>query len=155
MKAAPADATGLAPHRSGFANDRRRFHRWADWSPYEKLDAGLKRSFSGAERGVGAAYACAGRKAGSGRMEITACKPPARIVVRLDFIKPISARNTAEFTFERVGSGTKVTWAAYGRTTFLTKVMGLFFSMDKLLGPQFEAGFAGLKRVAERVTEAA
>jgi hypothetical protein len=34
----------------------------------------------------------------------------------------------------------------------MSKVMGLFFSMDKLVGPQFEEGLANLKRLAESQT---
>ena len=41
----------------------------------------------------------------------------------------------------------------HGPNTLMSKVMGLFFSMDKLVGPQFAEGLANLKRVVE--TEAA
>ena len=46
------------------------FHAWEAWSPYEKMDADLGKTYSGPASGVGAAYAWVGRKAGSGRMEI-------------------------------------------------------------------------------------
>lgn len=125
------------------------FRRWADWSPWEKLDADLKRTYSGAPRGVGAVYAWEGKKAGSGRMEIATSEPAMRIVIKLDFIKPFAAHNTAEFTFARDGQGTKVTWAMTGPVTLMSKIMGLFFSTEKLVGPQFEEGLANMKRVAE------
>ena len=32
------------------------YHNWASWSPYEKLDAAMKKTFSGATRGKGAVY---------------------------------------------------------------------------------------------------
>jgi len=125
------------------------FHHWTDWSPWEKLDADLKRTYSGAARGVGAVYAWEGKKAGSGRMEIVAADPASRVVVKLDFIKPFAAHNTAEFTFAREGEGVRVTWAMTGPVTLLSKVMGLFFSTEKFLGPQFEEGLANMRRVAE------
>src|SRR4051812_34368231 len=32
------------------------FHRWNQWSPWEKLDPGMTRTFSGASAGQGAVY---------------------------------------------------------------------------------------------------
>jgi uncharacterized protein YndB with AHSA1/START domain len=126
------------------------FRAWADWSPYEKMDPNLAKTYSGPARGVGAAYAWVGKKAGSGRMEIVQSSPPWKVVIKLDFSRPMTAHNTAEFTFEPQGAGTKVTWAMSGPNTLMSKVMGLFFTMDKLVGPQFEEGLANLKRLAER-----
>jgi uncharacterized protein YndB with AHSA1/START domain len=125
------------------------FRAWADWSPYEKMDANLAKTYAGPARGKGAAYAWVGRKSGSGRMEIVKSEPPCKIVIRLDFTRPMTAHNTAEFTLEPQGSATKVTWAMHGPNTLMSKVMGLFLSMDKLVGPQFEEGLASLKRLAE------
>jgi uncharacterized protein YndB with AHSA1/START domain len=131
------------------------FHRWTEWSPWEKLDADLKRTYSGAAHGVGAAYAWEGKKAGSGRMEITTAERASRIVIKLDFIKPFTAHNTAEFSFAREGHGTRVTWAMTVPVTLLSKVMGLFVSTEKFVGPQFEEGLANMKRVAEAETATA
>src|SRR5262249_50032863 len=99
--------------------------------------------------GLGAVYAWEGKKAGSGRMEILTAEAGRRIVIKLDFIKPFAAHNTAEFTFTPDGQGTKVTWAMTGPVTLMSKLMGLFFSTEKFLGPQFEEGLANMKREAE------
>ncbi|HNA99586.1 MAG TPA: SRPBCC family protein, partial [Marmoricola sp.] len=46
------------------------FRNWAQWSPWEARDPELKRTFSGAESGLGAKYAWEGNKqVGSGTME--------------------------------------------------------------------------------------
>lgn len=121
------------------------FRLWVHWSPYETMDAEMAKTYSGAARGAGAVYSWVGKKAGSGRMEILTSEAPSRVVIQLDFSKPFVAHNTAEFTFEKEGAKTKVTWAMYGPATLMSKVMGLFFSMDKLVGPQFEEGLANLK----------
>ena len=131
------------------------FHRWVDWSPYEKMDAAMEKTYSGAAKGKGAVYGWAGKKAGSGRMEILASEPSSRIEIQLDFSKPFVAHNTAEFTFEKQGAKTRVTWAMYGPTNLMQKVMGLFFSMDRLVGPQFEEGLASLKALAEEARQPA
>ena len=125
------------------------FHRWSAWSPYEKLDPAMQRSYGGAERGVGAVYEWTGKKAGAGRMEIKAVQP-ALITIQLDFTKPMKASNTAFFVLEPDGAGTRVTWAMEGPRTLMTKVMGLFMSMDSLVGKDFEKGLADLKDLAER-----
>ena len=130
------------------------FHAWEAWSPYEKMDAHLDKTYSGPARGVGAAYAWVGKKAGSGRMEITQSQASSKVVIKLDFNKPMVAHNTAEFTLEPQGAGTKVTWAMQGPNTFMSKIMGLFFSMDKLVGPQFDDGLANLKRISQSATVA-
>lgn len=127
------------------------FHLWPQWSPFEKLDPGMKRTFSGAAKGQGAVYAWAGNsKAGEGRMEIVETTPATRLVIALDFLKPFKASNTAEFTLLPSDGGTEVTWAMYGPSPFVTKIIHLFFSMDGMVGKDFEAGLANLKRLSEQ-----
>ncbi|WP_169601118.1 SRPBCC family protein [Methylococcus geothermalis] len=82
-------------------------------------------------------------------MEITGSSPPSRLVLKLDFIRPFEAQNVVEFTLEPQGETTQVTWAIHGPMPFLSKVMTVFFSMDKMIGKDFEAGLASLKAAAE------
>lgn len=126
------------------------FHNWTQWSPFEKLDPGLVRSYSGAESGVGAVYAYQGNnKVGAGQMEIKQSVPSSKVLASLDFEKPMVAHNFAEFTFKPSGSGTSVTWAMYGPAPFMSKLFTTFMSMDSMVGGQFDEGLANLKRVAE------
>jgi hypothetical protein len=126
------------------------FHNWASWSPYEKLDPAITKTFSGAPSGKGAIYNWAGNsKAGEGRMEIVEAAAPSKIRIKLDFLKPFEGHNTAAFTLEANGPATNVTWAMYGPVPFMMKVMSIFFSMDKMLGKEFAAGLANLKAIAE------
>ena len=130
-----------------FIND---FHRWTAWSPWEKIDPQLKRTYSGAASGKGAAYAWEGNsKVGSGRMEITEAAP-SKIVIKLDFLKPFEAHNTAEFTLAPAAQGeTRVTWAMFGPSPYVSKLMGVFFNMERMVGGQFEQGLANLKAASE------
>ena len=126
------------------------FHQWGSWSPYEKLDPAMKRTYSGATRGNGAVYAWDGNgKAGAGRMEITDTSPPSQVTIKLDFIKPFKNHNIAEFTLESKGAFTNVTWAMHGPNPYIAKVMHLIFNMDRLIGKDFETGLANLKTAAE------
>jgi uncharacterized protein YndB with AHSA1/START domain len=127
------------------------FHRWQSWSPYETRDPALQRSFSGAERGKGAVYAWNGNKnVGSGRMEILDAPPPGKVVIKLDFLKPFEAHNTAEFTLLPQGDTTTVTWLMHGPASLISKVMQVFVNMDDMIGKDFAAGLANLKRVTEK-----
>jgi uncharacterized protein YndB with AHSA1/START domain len=127
------------------------FHQWGQWSPWEKLDPDLKRTFTGPASGKGAVYEWTGNsKVGAGRMEITEPTPPSKILIKLDFIKPFEGHNIAEFTLEPQGDATQLTWAMHGPTPFVSKVMQVFVSMDGLIGKDFEKGLANLKAAAEK-----
>ncbi|MDF0668482.1 MAG: SRPBCC family protein [Nitrospira sp.] len=126
------------------------FQHWLVWSPWEKLDPELKRSFSGASQGKGAQYQWEGNsKVGTGGMEIMEAAP-SKIRLKLDFLKPFEAHNFAEFTLEPRGGVTNVTWAMYGAQPFMAKVMSLFMNCEKVVEPQFETGLANLKTIAEQ-----
>ena len=126
------------------------FHQWTAWSPWEKIDPALNRSYSGATSGKGAVYAWKGNsKVGEGRMEILQSSPSSKILIKLDFLKPFEGHNTAEFTLESKGGFTDVTWAMYGPNRYVAKVMSLFFSMEKMVGGSFEEGLANMKAAAE------
>src|SRR5882757_4280384 len=142
--------TVKAPAEKIFAliND---FHQWRAWSPYEDRDPDLQRSYSGAASGKGAVYAWEGNKnVGSGRMEILDAPPPGKVVIKLDFLKPFEAHNTAEFTFVPQGDTTNVTWLMHGPAPFMSKVMQVFVNMDNMIGKDFAAGLANLKRITEK-----
>jgi len=127
------------------------FHNWNSWSPWEELDPGMSRTHSGAASGNGAIYEWDGNsKVGKGRMEITEVAPPSRIAIKLDFLKPFEGHNIAEFTLEPLGSSTNVTWTMHGPTPFVSKVMQVFISMDKLIGKDFDSGLTNLKTIAEK-----
>ena len=124
---------------------------WRAWSPYERKDPAMQRTYSGAASGVGAAYAWKGNKeVGEGRMEIVESTPPSTVRFKLDFAVPFEAHNEAVFTLEPVAGGTRVGWAMTGASPFMFKLMGLFVNMDTMIGRDFEAGLAALKAQAEK-----
>lgn len=110
----------------------------------------MTKTFSGSESGVGAKYLWSGnRKVGQGSMEIVDAISPSSVQIALEFVKPFKASNSTTFSLESDGAGTKVTWAMTGQKTFMTRVMGIFKSMDSMVGPDFERGLGRLKTVAE------
>jgi hypothetical protein len=122
--------------------------KWNAWSPWARLDPNAKNSFAGPQSGTGASFAWAGNsQVGEGRMTITESKPDELVLMRLEFLKPFTATNTTEFTFKPEGNQTTVTWAMSGRNNYMGKCMGLLMNCEKMIGGQFEQGFANLKEV--------
>ncbi|QDP22164.1 SRPBCC family protein [Bradyrhizobium cosmicum] len=127
------------------------FHRWTGWSPYENRDPGMKRTYGGAAAGKGATYAWDGNNnVGAGHMEILEASSPSKLRIKLDFERPFEGHNTAEFTFMPQGDATQVTWAMHGPAPFMSKVMQVFINMDNMIGKDFEAGLASLKKLTEK-----
>jgi uncharacterized protein YndB with AHSA1/START domain len=127
------------------------FHQWVAWSPYEKKDPAMKRTYGGSASGKGATYAWDGdRNVGSGRMEILEATPPSKVVIKLDFFTPFEGHNTAEFTMLPQGDGTHVTWVMHGPANFMSRLIQVFINLDNMIGRDFEAGLANLKAVTEK-----
>ncbi|HNV60870.1 MAG TPA: SRPBCC family protein [Rhodoferax sp.] len=127
------------------------FHAFGSWSPWEKLDPNMKTTYSGAPSGPGAVYTWDGNDdVGAGRMEILKSEPDTRVVVKLDFLKPIEGHNTSEYTLVSSAGTTTVTWAMYGPSPYVSKLMGIFVSMDRMIGKDFERGLSNLKAQAEK-----
>ena len=126
------------------------FRQWTGWSPWENRDPDMKRNYGGADRGKGAVYGWEGDKnVGIGRMEIMEATAPSKLVIKLDFLKPFEAHNTAEFTMRPQDNATLVRWAMHGPSPLMAKVMHVFINMDKMVGKDFEQGLANLKRLTE------
>ncbi len=123
------------------------FHAWSMWSPWEEMDPDLKRTFSGADKGVGARYAWTGnKKVGTGNMEITASTAD-QIDIDLEFVEPFKARNTTVFRLTPTDSGTKVEWTMTGERNLLMTVMGKLY-FDKAIAKDFDKGLAKLDAAA-------
>jgi hypothetical protein len=126
------------------------FHGWTAWSPWEKIDPAMKRTYEGPPAGVGASYTWVGSgEVGEGRMTIVESRPSDLIQVKLEFVKPFAGTSVAEFTFKPEGDRTLVTWSMTGDKNFIAKAIHLVMSMDRMIGDQFEKGLAAMKTVAE------
>lgn len=137
------------------------FKKWEVWSPWEKLDPKMKRTFDGPESGVGAKYhwLSTDDKVGEGRMTLTELVPNQKLVFDLEFIAPMEAKQTTTFTFVSGGHPavtlaasplkTYVTWAIDGNHNFMGKAFGMFMDMDQMVGDDFQKGLATMKSAAE------
>ncbi len=126
------------------------FHQWDGWSPWAKLDPGMKTTFEGPTAAPGSIYKWSGNKeVGEGQMTILESKPNELIRIKLDFIKPFSDTCATDFTFKPEGEQTNVTWSMAGDRNFFAKAICMFMNMDKMVGGDFEKGLAKLKSEIE------
>lgn len=126
-------------------------HLWQEWSPWAKIDPNCRNTFDGPASGKGAVFKWDGnRNVGSGVMTITDSRQPEFVQIRLEFLRPFKATNTAELSLKPEGSGTSVTWTMYGPNTIMSRIMGLFMSFDRMVGGQFEQGLKNLDGVMQQ-----
>lgn len=128
-------------------SELRAFNRW---NPYERKDPLIKSQYGGAASGIGSRYAWESDKVGVGSLEITGQEPGRAVQMKLDFLKPFEAHNRAEFALQPTADGaTEVRWTMHGPANFVSKLMGVFIDMDKMVGSDFEAGLQNLRQLAE------
>ncbi|HVK61176.1 MAG TPA: SRPBCC family protein [Bdellovibrionales bacterium] len=127
------------------------FKKGAEWSPYEKVDPAMKKTFSGPEAAVGSVMEFDGNAdAGSGKLEILKIVPNELVEIRLTMLKPIHADNIVEYRLTPEASGTKFTWAMHGDGGFFGKLINVFIDCEKMVAGQFSEGIANLKAVVEK-----
>ncbi len=81
-------------------------------------------------------------------MEITDAVEPSKVQIALEFIKPFKSKSTTTFVLVERDGATQVTWRMVGPKTFTTRLMGVFMSMDTMIGKDFEQGLARLDAAA-------
>jgi uncharacterized protein YndB with AHSA1/START domain len=123
--------------------------QWKQWAVWNQRDPGMQIDYTGPESGAGAAWAWKSEKEGDGRMEMTAAEPGKKVGYALyfpGFDKP----STGELRFAPEAAGTRITWTMDGDMggNPVWRWMGLM--MDKMVGPDFDAGLNNLKALAEK-----
>lgn len=126
-------------------------HQFQEWSPWAKVDPNATASWSGPSAGPGASFSWSGNsEVGEGTMTIVESRPNDYVKFRLDFKRPFSATNMAEFKLKPSNGSTELTWSMSGTNGFLAKAVGMFLDCDKMVGGYFEKGIQNLKGVVEK-----
>jgi hypothetical protein len=126
------------------------FRNWDAWSPWAKIDSNMTVTYDGPMLGTGSQYMWnANSDAGSGKMMIIGSIPGKYIEIQLDFYEPLPSSNTMIFTISGDSSQSTVTWTMSGTNNFMAKAFNLFFNNEKMIGADFEKGFASLKTIVE------
>ncbi len=120
------------------------------WSPYEKIDPNMKKTFKGPEGQVGSIMEFEGNKdAGSGQLEILNIVPNQLVEIRLTMTKPLYAQNLIQYKLTPENSGTRFSWSMSGDGGFMGKLISILIDCEKMVGDQFSAGIQNLKSVVE------
>jgi uncharacterized protein YndB with AHSA1/START domain len=122
---------------------------WKAWSAWNQRDPAMAIEYSGPASGAGAVWAWKSKSQGDGRMNFTTAEAPKRLGYEL-FFPDFGTTSTGDFRLDANGGATQVTWAMNGDmgTNPVYRWMGLF--MDRMVGPDFDAGLANLKALAEK-----
>ncbi|KQW51643.1 MULTISPECIES: SRPBCC family protein [unclassified Roseateles] len=122
---------------------------WQQWSAWNQRDPAMAIEYSGPASGSGAVWSWKSKSQGDGRMTFTTAEPPKRLGYEL-FFPDFGTTSTGDFRLEANGGATQVTWTMNGDMggNPVYRWMGLF--MDKMVGPDFDAGLANLKALAEK-----
>jgi hypothetical protein len=120
------------------------FHRWSEWSPWEKRDPAMRKTYTGDS------YSWSGnRQAGSGSM-IFLERTPSKVRIKLAFKAPFDSEALSTFTLAPKWDSTQVTWSLDGGgEDFKSKAAVAFMNVDKEIGRDFEQGLASLKAEVE------
>jgi uncharacterized protein YndB with AHSA1/START domain len=127
------------------------FHRFGEWSPWEKLDPGMQKTFEGQNGAVGSSYSWSGNdRVGAGSMTVTEAQPGKKLAAKMQMNRPYISTSQTYWTLEGQGNQTKVTWAMDGESrTLIAKTFTMLMNMDKMIGSNYETGLDQLKSVAE------
>lgn len=120
------------------------------WMPWQELDTQVKMTHSGPESGVGskASWESPGQM-GVGSSTLVESVPNQSTKFALSYQKPYAMEQTAYVTIRSEGAGSVVRWGVEGKNNFLMRLMCLFMSMDKMMGPHFDKGLGKLKGLVE------
>ena len=123
-------------------------HReWKRWSVWNQRDPNMEMTYSGPEMAAGSKWSWKSKSEGNGGMEFSAVEPNKRVgyILTMEDMTPA----TGDLKFTPDGTGTKVSWDINGNAGMnpVFRWFGVF--MDKMIGPDFEAGLKNLKKLAE------
>ncbi|WP_437186853.1 SRPBCC family protein [Planctomicrobium sp. SH668] len=120
------------------------------WSPFERKDPQLKRTFTGPETGEGAIYEWDGNDdVGAGTLKITKSVPHKLIEMQLDFKRPMVATNEVRYVVSPTESGSRLKWSMVGKNSFFSKAICMMLDMQGIIGQEMEAGLHKLDEVAQ------
>ena len=120
---------------------------WKRWSVWNQRDPNMAMTYFGPEGATGSKWSWKSKSEGNGGMEWSAVEANKRVgyILTMEGMTPATGDRlvTAE------GSGSKVTWNMNGDAGMnpMFRWFGLF--MDKMVGPDFDAGLKNLKKLAE------
>lgn len=122
--------------------------QWTRWSAWNRRDPDMKITYKGPPFGMGARWEWVSKTEGSGSMELTRVEPDRAVEYSLS-LPDFNMKSNGALRLDPDGNGTRVTWTNGGDVGGNPLKHYLVLMMDRMVGPDFEAGLANLKAVAE------
>jgi Polyketide cyclase / dehydrase and lipid transport len=125
------------------------FNRFSVWS---QQDSTIQYSLTGTDGTVGAATSWKGIPdiSGEGKIEITSLAPTHTVSHKINFTTPRKGKANSTFSIiEKEKGSSDVTWYFELATPRPWNIFNLFYSFDKQMGKDFEAGLAAMKLAIE------
>ena len=123
--------------------------RWPQWSIWTRRDPAMAIVYFGPESGTGAGWRWDSKTEGRG--EMTLVEADAAHGMRYTLYFPdFDSTSTGAIVLEPTGTGTRVTWTNAGDMGRNPLKHYMAAAMDRLVGPDFEAGLHNLKTLAEK-----
>jgi uncharacterized protein YndB with AHSA1/START domain len=123
--------------------------QWAKWSVWNRRDPNMRITYSGPPFGMGAKWSWQSKSEGTGSMEFTRVEPDRAVEYSLSFPE-FGMKSSGALRLEPSAGGTRVTWTNSGDVGGNPLKHYLTLMMDRMVGPDFEAGLANLKALAEK-----
>lgn len=122
---------------------------WKRWTVWNRRDPDMEIAYAGPPFGQGARWSWKSKSEGEGSMTFARVVPNERLGYELSFPE-FGMKSEGELILVPAGSGTRVTWTNRGDVGRNPLKRYLAISMDRMVGPDFEAGLANLKQLAEK-----
>ena len=125
-----------------------KWDNFSNWSAWTARDTAMTKKIEGTDGEVGAKYTWKSESQGNGSQTILVSKPMSFRESDLVF-EDWGMTSRTSFELKDSAGGVFVTWSMYGENGFMGRVMGVIMNMEKMVGPDYEAGLAKLKMVCE------
>lgn len=122
---------------------------WKNWSVWNQRDPAMQMTYSGPASGAGAGWDWQSKSQGNGGMKFITAIENQKIDYELHF-EGMGKPSVGTMLFETQTVATKITWSMHGTSegNLMMKLFAPF--MDKMVGPDFQAGLDNLKKLAEQ-----
>lgn len=123
--------------------------QWQAWSVWTRRDPAMKITYFGPASGAGAGWSWDSATEGQGRMTFTSADAARGFGYELYF-PDFDSTSTGDILLVPEAGGTRVTWSNKGNTGKNPLMHYMALAMDRMVGPDFEAGLANLQVLAEK-----
>ena len=123
-----------------------------NYSVWNQMDPGMKKTYTGTDGTVGFIYAWdSNKQAGKGEQEIKNIVEGERVDCEIRFKKPMESTAPAYMSTEAAGDNqTIVKWGFEGHMSYPTNIMMVFMDIPGMIGKDLQTNLNNLKNILEK-----